>query len=34
LRLEWLEYLLDELLAHSRTGVSEVDLPIFPDRLQ
>ena len=29
LRLEWLEYFLDDLRAHAGTGIGEADLPVF-----
>src|ERR1700722_3743801 len=29
LRLEWLEYFFDELLAHPRPSVGEIELPVF-----
>ena len=34
LRLEGLEDFLDQLPAHARTGVGEVDLPVVPRLLQ
>ena len=34
LRLEWLEYFLDQLRAHSRTGIGETELPIFAGSFQ
>src|SRR5579859_6031520 len=34
LRLERLEHLLNQLLAHAGTGISEIDLPVFPAGLE